>query len=330
MLSGKKPLISFVITLYNEETAMSSLEAALRELGGKYAGEYEVEFVLVDDGSKDSTWEKLATFALSDKRVSAVRLSRNFGHQQALTCGYDLARGDVVISMDADLQDPPEVVDLLVEEWKKGADIVFTVRERRHGEGLLKKLTARWFYKIFTFVSRSSAPADSGDFRLMNRRSMKAFLTLRERHRYIRGMVGWMGFKTAIVPYERKPRAAGRSKYTWSRMFSFAMDAIVSFSSFPLRLAYIFSAIASSTVLCYLVYVLLQHFAGGKELVPGWTSLILSIVIFGFFNLLSLGLIGEYVGRIYDMAKDRPLYFVSDMVTDGALRAAEPYPFRVE
>ena len=313
--SGGKPLVSVIVPCFNEAQVLPLLKVALVDLGAMLAPKYRCEFVLVDDGSRDETWKMLAQFAAEDSRVRAVGLSRNFGHQMALSCGYDVSRGDAVVSLDADLQDPPEVVTRLLEEWENGADVVYAIRASREGETAAKRLTAAWFYRFFRSVSHSSAPADSGDFRLMSRRSVDALCALRERHRYLRGMAGWIGFRTAFVKYERKPRAAGTTKYPLRKMLAFALDGLISFSSFPLRLAYILALLTSSPVLLYLLYTLAKYILRGESLVPGWTSIILTITLFGTAILISLGLLGEYVGRIYEESKNRPLYLIREVAT---------------
>lgn len=323
---GCQPLVSLVIPCYNEQEVFPALRGALVSLAERLAPKYRAELVLVDDGSRDSTWDHIVEFARQDARVRGIALSRNFGHQVALTCGYDLASGDAVVSLDADLQDPPEVVVEFVRAWEKGADVVFGVRKTRQGESRFKLWTAAWFYRLFQAVGHASAPAHSGDFRLMSKRSLLALRRLREKHRYIRGMVGWIGFRTATVEYDRMPRAAGVTKYPLRRMLAFSLDALVSFSSFPLRLAYVFAIAGCLVVLAYLVNALVRYLAYGTPLVPGWTSLIVTVTLFGSLTLFCLGLVGEYVGRIYDQSKNRPLYLIREMVREGAEAGSEGAP----
>lgn len=317
-----KPLISIVVPCYNEAKVFPLLRKELVSLKDRLLSKYAVEILLINDGSRDDTWDLIVSFAAEDGSVRAINLSRNFGHQMALTCGYDFARGDAVISMDADLQDPPEVALDLVREWENGADVVFAVRTERKGESPFKLWTARIFYRLFKMMGSASAHLDSGDFRLMSKRSIEALRRLREQYRYIRGMAGWVGFRTAKVEYSRRSRSAGSSKYSFIRMLSFAMDAIISFSFFPLRLAYIFSAIGLLLVVGFLAQAFIVNH--DKPLAPGWLSLIFSIVIFGFLNLLSLGIIGEYIGRIYGQTKNRPLYLISDFINGKNDKPQEP------
>jgi dolichol-phosphate mannosyltransferase len=311
-MSQPSSLLSLVVPCYNEEEVFSALELALLELGRALEGRARLEFVLVNDGSRDSTWEKMAAFAARDERVRAVNLSRNFGHQMAVTCGCDLAQGDAVVTLDADLQDPPQVVVSMFEAFQDGADVVFAVRQSRDGETAFKLGTAALFYRLLRWMAPEAGPADAGDFRLMSRRAIDGLQGMRERHRYIRGLAGWVGFRTATVVYERAPRAAGHTKYTLLKMAKLAFDAMFSFSIFPLRLAFLFALFASMPVWIYLVYATLRTLFGGAALEPGWASLLASITLFGALILISLGVVGEYVGRIYEQVKQRPLYLVQD------------------
>ncbi len=313
MEQPSRPLISLVVPCFNEAEAFPRLRRELTALADRLQSRYAFEFVLVDDGSRDSTWAQITDFAKADPRVAGISLSRNFGHQMALTCGYDLAGGDAVVCLDADLQDPPEIVPQMIEKWEQGADIVYGVRNHRQGESAFKLWTAAVFYRLFQRYGQSNAPVDAGDFRLMSRRAVEAFRQLHEQHRYVRGMVGWLGYETATVSYDRQPRTAGTTKYPLARMLAFASDALVSFSSFPLRLAYYLAFLSSATVLGYLLYTLAKYLLFGTELVRGWTSLILAIAIFGFSTLVSLGIIGEYVGRLYEQSKNRPLYLIREV-----------------
>jgi dolichol-phosphate mannosyltransferase len=320
------PLISLVVPCYNEAEVFPHLRAALVDLASRLEPRYRVEFVLVDDGSRDATWDLIVAFAAADPRVRAAALSRNFGHQTALTGGYDLARGDAVVSLDADLQDPPEVILQMIDEWQKGADVVFAIRSSREGETAFKRWTASVFYRLIRALGQTAAPANSGDFRLMSRRSVAALRQLREKHRYLRGLVGWIGFRTSRVEYDRKPRRAGVTKYPLRKMLAFALDAIVSSSALPLRLTYILAVVAALPFIGYLFYALVMHLFFGVELVTGWSSLILAVVTFGSLILFCLGLIGEYVGRIYEQSKDRPLYLVREVLDqvreDGSANGA--------
>jgi glycosyltransferase involved in cell wall biosynthesis len=311
-----KRLVSIVIPCYNEQEVLPLLREELSAVAQLLAPEYDIEIILVDDGSYDTTWEQIREFARDDNRFRGISLSRNFGHQSALTCGYDLARGDAVVSMDADLQDPPGVIVELVKQWRNGADIVYAIRSKREGEGRFKLWTAKLFYGLLHALGAHHVTPEAGDFRLLSRRALDALGRMREHHRFIRGMVGWIGFNTVEVHYERKPRARGKTKYPFRRMLLLAMDAIVSFSSSPLRLSYLLTLCLSLVFLGYLARTLIASFFFGEMVVRGWPSLILSVVAFGSMNLLCLGLLGEYVGRIYEQSKQRPLYFIKEKQDD--------------
>jgi polyisoprenyl-phosphate glycosyltransferase len=307
---ARREAISIVVPCYNEVTVFPYLQKELSELADRIVQDYDVEIILVDDGSCDATWEKICAFSAVDSRVRGVALSRNFGHQAALTCGYDLATGDAVVCLDADLQDPPEVVLEMIRRWREGADVVYGVRTIRDGETAFKRWTAKLFYRLLRAMGAKYVREDAGDFRLLSRRSLDALQKMREEHRFIRGMVGWIGFRVAEVAYERKARVAGMTKYPFRKMLLFALNAIVSFSAFPLRLAYVMAFGLSAMLMSYLVYTFYRHMFYHAELVLGWTSLILSIMAFGAMNLFCLGIIGEYVGRIYEQSKQRPLYLI--------------------
>jgi dolichol-phosphate mannosyltransferase len=317
-----RPRISIVVPCFNEEDVFPHLREALEKLL-LTLGEESVEILLVDDGSKDRTWELIRGFADANARIAGVSLSRNFGHQAALTCGYDLAQGEAVICLDADLQDPPEVIGAMVEAWKQGADVVYAVRRERPGESRFKLWTAAIFYRLMQAIGAKHVRADSGDFRLLSRRALDALGTLRETHRFIRGMVGWLGFSTAEVFYDRQPRKAGVTKYPFVKMLRLAVDAAVSFSIFPLRLAYYFAGALTLVNFAYLLFAGLQYLILGEQLVPGWLSLILAVVGFGSLNLFCLGIMGEYIGRIYEQSKSRPLYLVKEVLRKPAVHSQQ-------
>jgi dolichol-phosphate mannosyltransferase len=310
--SSSDALISIVVPCYNEQEVFPLLAERLAAIAGRIADGARVELVLVDDGSRDRTWQLIREFAARDPRVRGVALSRNFGHQLALSCGYDVARGDAVLCMDADLQDPPEVMLEMIDRWRQGADVVYAVRARREGETRFKIWTAAVFYRLLRAMGAGYVREDTGDFRLLSRRALDALRSMREQHRFIRGMVGWIGFATAEVVYERKPRAAGTSKYPLRRMLRLAIDATVSFSIVPLRFTFFCAGALSLLVLGYLGYVGVRCLFFDTELVPGWTSLLLSVMAFGALNLVCIGIMGEYVGRIYEQVKSRPLYIVRE------------------
>jgi dolichol-phosphate mannosyltransferase len=308
MILSTQNRVSLVVPCFNEEEAFPHLRAALTDLVRELEPRYAVEILLVDDGSRDRTWAHVRDFANENPRVRGVALSRNFGHQAALTCGYKFATGDAVVSLDADLQDPPHVVLDLIDAWEKGADVVYAVRRSRPGESRFKRWTAAAFYRTAAWLGAENLRADAGDFRLLSRRSLDALLSLPERHRFLRGMVGWVGFETADVYYDRLPRVAGHSKYPLRKMLHLANDAIVSCSTLPLRFPYYFSLTTAGAFAVYMI-------AGGPGPVPaGWSALTVVTLTFGCLTLCSLGILGEYVGRIYEQVKDRPLYLIRDTV----------------
>jgi dolichol-phosphate mannosyltransferase len=283
----------------------------------------EWELVVVDDGSRDGTADALAGLAATDERVRVISLSRSFGHQAALTAGLEHARGDAVVMMDGDLQDPPEVIPAMLARWREGSDVVYAVRERRAGETPFKLVTARWFYRLFRRWTEVDLAAESGDFRLMDRRALNALLCMPERNRFLRGMTVWVGFTQSAVPFAREPRTAGRTKYTLSRMLRFAFDAITSFSNRPLQwatlLGFTFSLIA---FLCIPLTVIARYSNIYGRGVP---TTIVIVLLLGGIQLITVGIIGEYVGRIYDEVKRRPLYVVRERIN-----AEAPEPERRE
>jgi glycosyltransferase involved in cell wall biosynthesis len=264
--------------------------------------------VLVDDGSSDGTPAKLEWLADSDPRVHVVFLSRNFGHQTALTAGLDHATGDAVVMLDADLQDPPELITTMIERWQAGCDVVYAVREHRAGESRFKLSTARWFYKLFDRLAQVNLQHNSGDFRLLDRQALDALLSMRERNRFLRGMTVWVGYTQAAVPYKRDARYAGETKYTLTKMIRFSLDAIASFSDRPLQLATLFGFLISTLAFVAIPIVIVLRILGSY--LPGFSSITIVILLLGGIELIAIGIIGEYVGRIYDEVKGRPLYLV--------------------
>lgn len=309
----QRKLVSLVIPLYNEQSVFSLLELHLIQLEARLSERFEVQIILVDDGSSDNTWEQISGFAARNAYVKGISLSRNFGHQRALFCGYTFAEGDAVVSMDGDLQDPPELIDAMLGEWEAGVDIVFAVRKSRHGETRFKRLTAFLFYRLLSSLAEVAAPLDCGDFRLMSRRALDALLKMGDKIKYLRGMVGWVGFRTSQIEYDRLERQAGKTKFSIVKMVRFAMEGITSFSNAPLRLSYLLSFFATIPFLVYLIFVLLLHFLGIASLVPGWTSLLLCIVAFGSLNLFAIGILGEYLAKVFETVKQRPDYIVREI-----------------
>ena len=264
--------------------------------------------MLVDDGSRDGSAAALERIAAGDPRVRVVFLSRNFGHQTALTAGLDHARGDAVVMLDADLQDPPELIVTMLDHWRAGCDVVYAVREQRDGESRFKLATARWFYRMFDWLAQVELQHNSGDFRLLDRRALDALLSMRERNRFLRGMTVWVGYTQAAVPYARDARYAGETKFTLHKMVSFSLDAISSFSYRPLQLASLLGFVISTLAFIAIPVVIVLRLLGSY--LPGFGAITITILLLGGIQLISIGIIGEYVGRIYDEVKGRPLYLV--------------------
>ncbi len=299
-------LLSVVAPVYNEQELV---ERFVRRACAAVA-DYTFELVLVNDGSTDATPALLDRMAAEDPRVRVIHLSRNFGHQAALTAGLEHAVGDVVAMIDADLQDPPELIPTMVARWEAGSDVVYAVRRAREGETAFKLATASWFYKLFDKLAQVDLEPNSGDFRLLDRRALDALLTMTERSRFLRGMTVWVGFTQTAVSYERDARHAGETKYTLRKMLRFSLDAIASFSHVPLQLATYVGLLSAGLAFVAIPVVLGLHFAGSY--LPGFGSLTIAILLLGGIQLIALGVIGEYVGRIYDEVKHRPLYIVRE------------------
>jgi glycosyltransferase involved in cell wall biosynthesis len=297
-------LLSVVAPVYNEQELLDEFYARVCSA----LGDLDFELVLVDDGSADTTPAILHRLASSDPRVHVVYLSRNFGHQTALTAGLDHATGDAVVMLDADLQDPPELIPRMLDHWRAGCDVVYAVREHREGESRFKLTTARWFYKLFDKLTQVELQQNSGDFRLLDRTALNALLSMRERSRFLRGMTVWVGYRQAAVSYRRDPRFAGETKYTLSKMLRFSLDAISSFSHRPLQLATLLGFLISTLAFIAIPVVIILRVLGSY--LPGFGSITIAILLLGGIQLIALGIIGEYVGRIYDEVKGRPLYLV--------------------
>jgi dolichol-phosphate mannosyltransferase len=314
---GADATLSIVVPLFNEADNVDELLRRMRNvIRGLSVAPAAYEIVLVDDGSRDATLEKLLTAAHDDPHLRVISLSRNFGHQIAATAGLDAARGDAVVLMDGDLQDPPELIDEFLVKFREGYDVVYATRRRRHGESRFKLFTAALFYRVIRRLTNVSIPVDTGDFRLMSRRVTAALRDSRERHRFIRGLVSWVGFKQIGIEYDRAERFSGSSKYPVSKMLKFAIDGITAFSEIPLRLATWFGFIVSAVAFVVaLVEIGIRVFTGYN--LPGYTSTIFAILFLGGVQLITIGILGEYVGRVYDEIKGRPLYLVAENVGRG-------------
>ncbi len=327
-----RPTLSLVLPIYNEEAVIPELHARLQGFLAKLGVTSEVVFV--NDGSKDRSMELLRGVAKGEPRYRILSFARNFGHQTAITAGIDYARGAAVVVMDADLQDPPEVVLEMVAKWREGYDVVYGKRRKREGETFFKLLTAKWFYRVFAAMIPIEVPLDTGDFRLMSRRVVIALRALRETHRFVRGMVAWVGFKQTAVLYDRPGRFAGETKYPLRKMLKFAADGITSFSILPLRLSTYLGLTISALSVLIAIWAIVARFVLHAT-VPGWTAQVVLTALLASVQLVMIGILGEYVGRIYEQAKARPLYVVGEKANlgkpdddeldeDGEVEAQEP------
>lgn len=316
-----KKTISIVVPCYNEEEVIGETLNRLKKLCDGHP-QYNFEIICVDDGSKDKTFELLCAAAKLEPRLRVVKFARNFGHQIAVTAGIDATMGDAVVLIDADLQDPPEVVIEMIAKWEEGFDVVYGVRASRAGETAFKLATARGFYRFLNHLSEVPIPLDTGDFRLMSRPVVEVLKSMPERHRFVRGMVAWIGFRQIALPYERVERFAGVSKYPLRKMLKFATDGLLSFSTKPLQLSISLGLVAATLAMLGIAYALaLRIFT--STWVEGWTALMIAVLFMGGIQLFSLGIIGEYIGRIYSEVKRRPLYIVGDRVGfDAAVEIA--------
>ena len=306
-----RPILTLVLPIYNEEAVIPELDRRLRAFLETLEVTWEVVFV--DDGSRDKSRELLKAVLRNDPRYRLFSFSRNFGHQAAITAGVDYARGEAVVVMDADLQDPPEVVREMLRLWHQGYDVVYGVRRARRRESIFKRATAAAFYRLLRIIVGVSIPVDTGDFRLMSRRVVLTLRSLREASRFVRGMVAWIGFKQTAVYYERQGRFAGETHYPMRKMIRFALDGITSFSSAPLRIATVLGILAGGVGLIvagWAVYVRLFN----KAAVPGWATIMIAVSLAGSAQLLIMGIIGEYIGRIYEEVKRRPLYVIEERI----------------
>ena len=303
---------SLVVPCFNEEAVIGETMRRLKSATDTISG-YRFEFLLVDDGSKDTTRKLLRDVAEEDTRIKVLGFSRNFGHQVAVSAGIDYAQGDAVVLIDADLQDPPEMIEEMIRLWGGGYDVVYATRTERPGETAFKRHTARAFYRLLNRLSDVPIPLDTGDFRLMSRKVVDAIKAMPERDRFIRGMVSWVGFKQVALPYRREERFAGESKYPLRKMLRFASDGIMSFSLKPLRLSISLGLISSALAFAGIVYALFVRLMTNAW-VEGWAGIFIAILFIGGVQLVTVGILGEYVGRIYNEVKRRPMYLVEETI----------------
>jgi polyisoprenyl-phosphate glycosyltransferase len=309
MSSATRPLVSLVVPVYNEAEVIGAFfDRATTALSAIEGIDYEIVFV--DDGSRDDSYRQLTGFAADDSRVRVLKFSRNFGHQIAITAGIDGARGDCVVVIDADLQDPPELIASLIDQWQKGFDVVYGVRSDRAGETQMKLTMASLFYRLLGRMTNVEIPANVGDFRLMSRRVVDQFKLLREKDRFVRGLVSWVGFSQIAVSYKRDPRYAGETKYPFRKMLRFAFDGITSFSTVPLKLATWTGYIAAILAMLYLASVFVQKALGYT--VAGWATIMVAMLFLGSVQLICLGILGEYLGRVFNEVKARPMYVIEE------------------
>ena len=319
----QRPALSVVIPCYNEAACLELLHARVAAAASSAVGR-DYEIVFINDGSRDDSWAVMQRLSAADPHLVAINLSRNHGHQLALTAGLDLCSGEQILILDADLQDPPELLaEMRAAMIDQGADVVYAVRRKRQGETIFKKATAAAFYRVLDRVTDTPIPLDTGDFRLMSRRALDAFLSLPEQARFIRGMVAWVGFRQVPFPYDRAERHAGETNYPLGKMMRLAFDAVTGFSTAPLRFASHASVILAGLSLLLLVYIAWGFFEGSP--VQGWTSTMLVVVVLSAVQMFVLGMIGEYLGRLYIESKRRPLYLVADIA--GPVRGTSSLGF---
>ncbi|HPC06891.1 MAG TPA: glycosyltransferase family 2 protein [Anaerolineaceae bacterium] len=308
-----KPTFSIIAPVFNEKDCIGTLVQRVGEVMDTTGEPWEL--VIVDDGSQDGSTDIIRRLAKEDKRVRAIIFARNFGHQIAVTAGMDYSHGDAVIIIDADLQDPPEVMLEMIQRWKEGYQVVYGVRSEREGETWFKKTTASLFYRMITRITDVKIPLDTGDFRLMDRSVVKVMNSMREKHRFLRGMSSWVGYRQIGVSYHRAARFAGETKYPLKKMLKLALNAVTSFSYFPLQLATYMGFISAGISIVAIPIVIIMRLTGSQAFF-GQATTLLAVLFLGGVQLISLGILGEYIGRIYDEVKGRPLYIVSEAPDD--------------
>ena len=315
------PLLSLVVPVFNEE---ESIDIFLDTVPALMEGDsFRFEIVFVNDGSRDDTLARLLDRSATDRRLRVVNLSRNFGKEAALTAGIDHARGDVIVPMDIDLQDPPELIEPFMARWREGYDIVYGVRTQRAWDTAAKRLSANWFYRVFNSMSPVRIPENVGDFRLVDRRAVEVLRQLPERNRFMNGLFAWVGFNAVGVPYERPQRAAGSSKFNLWRLWNFALDGVVSFSTAPLRAWFYVGVVIAAIAVLYALFIVTRVLIFGID-TPGYASLLIAVLLMGAIQLLSLGIIGEYLGRLFLEVKSRPIYVVEGVYENEDSQAPTP------
>ena len=308
-MKSNQPLISIVVPIYNEEDVLAQFHDAVDKALSTLA--VDLEIVYINDGSTDNTLQRINSLRASDKRITLIDLSRHFGKEIALSAGLHKAAGDAVVIIDADLQDPPQLIPELIKEWENGYDVVYAKRTLRDGESILKKTTAHLFHRIIQRVGKFSIPQDAGDFRILSRRAVNALNTFKEHHRFMKGLFAWIGFKQKAVLYKRDSRRAGKSKWNYWRLWNFALEGITSFTIAPLKISTYIGTITALGAFSYGIYMVIETLLHGND-VPGYPSLIVIVLMLGGVQLVAIGILGEYLGRVFNETKQRPLYFINE------------------
>ena len=316
--AGSDPLVSVVVPVYDEEDLVQVFVRRMGEVSA--AAGFRCEMVFVNDGSADRTLDRLLDLAASDTRIRIVNLSRNFGKEAAVSAGLERARGDVVVPIDVDLQDPPELIPSFLGRWREGYDVAYGVRASRASDSLAKRVTAGWFYQVFNRFSKVQLPEDAGDFRLMDRRVVRVLAQLPEKNRFMKGLFAWAGFQSVGVPYARRERAAASSRFTYWKLWNFALDGLFAFSTIPLRVWSYVGAALALVAMFYMLFIVLRVLAYGID-TPGYASLLSVVLFLGGVQLVTLGILGEYLGRLFLEVKNRPIY-----VIEGEYSGAAPGP----
>lgn len=321
MNTNQRQLISIVIPVFNEEVVLPEFHQAISKVLPGLPFDFEIAFV--NDGSSDKTLSIIKEIGESDKRVTLIDLSRNFGKEIALTAGLQKAAGDAVIIIDADLQDPPELIPELIREWQNGYDVVYAKRTHRKGESLLKRTTAHFFYRIIQRTNKITIPEDTGDFRILSRRAVNALNALSEQHRFMKGLFSWIGYRQKAIHYQRDPRHAGKTKWNYWRLWNLALDGITSFTIAPLKISTYIGLLTAISAFAYGIYMVIDTLLHGNP-VPGYPSLIVIILMLGGVQLVAIGILGEYLGRIFNETKRRPLYFINEYLPSSCASSRQP------
>ncbi len=319
--TDQRQLISIVVPAFNEEAVLPHFHQKISEVLSEQPFNFEI--VYINDGSSDNTLSIIKELRQADRQVTLIDLSRNFGKEIALTAGLQKAAGDAVVVIDADLQDPPELIPELISEWRNGYDVVYAQRSHRKGESLLKRTTAHFFYRIIQRISKITIPEDTGDFRILSRRAVNALNTFNEQHRFMKGLFAWIGYRQKAVQYQRDPRHSGKTKWNYWKLWNFAIDGITSFTIAPLKISTYLGLLTAAGAFSYGIYMVIETLIYGNP-VPGYPSLIVIILILGGVQLVAIGILGEYLGRIFNETKGRPLYFVNEYLPSQSASTRQP------